>query len=285
MTPPNDSRFLFIHVMKTGGTSFGHLLRSNFKQSERYPDAVLPPDSDMFKRAEAYTHVPRLIQDVNRMADSLRIVRGHVPYAVRSLLEGEFVAMTILRNPVERTFSYLKHCRKYHYEHIGLPMEQIYEQPWFFESFMHNYQTKIFSMSAQEALSEQRFGDMSPPLPPRAAIARGAEPPPELRRLQRESPARVTLELFSASTGVIAADDARLKTAKDNLAQVELVGVTENYEGFFHQLQARYGWDIDVIPRENIGVQAHLDGAFRARIEQDNALDMELYELARTLAN
>ncbi|MDZ7783054.1 MAG: sulfotransferase family 2 domain-containing protein [Halioglobus sp.] len=239
----------------------------------------------MFKRAEAYTHVPRLVENVNRMADSLRIVRGHVPYAVRSLLKGDFVAMTILRDPVERTLSYLKHCRKYHYEHIGLPMEQIYEQPWFFESFIHNYQTKIFSMTAQEALSEERVGDMSPPLPPLADVLSSEEPPPELKRLQHESPARVTLELFCASTGVIDADDARLETAKENLAQVELVGFTENYEGFCRKLHDRYGWKIDLIPRENIGAQAVLDRTFRARIEQDNTHDMELYEFALNMAN
>ncbi len=72
-------------------------------------------------------HVPKLVADVNKLDGELRIVLGHVPYAVRSLLTKDYVAMTLLRDPVDRTISYLKHCRRYHIEHMAQTLEQIYE--------------------------------------------------------------------------------------------------------------------------------------------------------------
>ena len=137
----SDNRFLFIHVMKTGGTSFSDLLRANFADDERYPDALLSPESSLARRVESYTCVPRVVQDANDNADRLRIVRAHVPYAVRDQLRLDYQAMTVLRDPVERTLSYLKHCRKYHEEHNHMSLEEIYEQERFYESYIHNYQT------------------------------------------------------------------------------------------------------------------------------------------------
>lgn len=283
MTPPPGLRFLFVHVMKTGGTSFSNLVRANFRNEERYPDTVLPPESDLIRRMEAYSFVPRLVEDVNARPD-LRMVRGHVPYCVRSLLHAEYTTMTLLRDPVERTLSYLKHCRKYHQEHADTPLEAIYEQPWFFETFIHNYQTKIFSMSTSEALAETRFGDRVPALPPRAAFEPGKPPPPEANALLKDSPARLTLELCSPATGVIDADTHRLKVAQRHLEDVELIGVTEAYEQFLASLRDRYGWRIDFIPHQNAGERTRVSAAFRARIAEDNALDMALYEQARGVA-
>lgn len=284
MNPAAQTRFLFIHVMKTGGSSFADLVRNNFPPQARYPDVVLTPDSDWARRFEAYTFPRRIVDDVNARSERLRMVRGHFPYAVRSLLEADYEAMTILRHPVERTVSYLKHCRMYHAEHRELSFEAVYEQPWFFESFMHNYQTKIFSMTPQECLSEERLGDMTPPLPPRSAFIEGQDPPEEATRLSRVSPSRLTLELFSPSTGVVHVDEERLQTARRNLEEISLLGVTERYGNFVEALHTRYGWSVASIPHRNAGDHARIDPGLRKRIEEDNPLDMALYEFAEGLA-
>jgi len=280
----SDSKFFFIHVMKTGGTSFADIIAANFTIGERYPDRSLAPDADIFHRIEAYLFVPGLVTNVNKLEGRLRMVRGHIPYAVRSLLYDTYIAMTLLRDPIDRTLSYLKHCRRYHTEHHELMLEQIYEDPWFHASFIRNYQTKIFSMSAKEALAENRFVTDTARLPPRHELGNGQSLPADVKLLRDHSPGRFSLECFAASTGVIQVDEKRLAEAKKNLSAVEVVGVTEHYDRFLQQLVDRYGWKIKSIPHRHAGEPDAISPEFRKRIASDNIFDVELYEHAKSLS-
>ena len=285
MTAPGATKFLFIHIMKTGGTSFADIIARNFPADERYPDACIEPKAGIFRHIEAYLFAPGLVGDVNALHGKLRMVRGHIPYAVRSLLDDSYVALTLLRDPVERTLSYLKHCRRYHSEHQNLELEAIYEDTWFNASFMHNYQTKLFSMSADEALAEDRLLAGAPELPPRREIGDGSNLPPDVEAFrQAGAHGRISLECFAASTGVIQLDDNRLAVAKDNLSAVEVVGVTEHYDRFLKQLTEQYGWQIGTIPHRHAGEGEAVSPEFRDRIARDNAYDMALYAHAKTLA-
>ena len=284
MTPPLDKKFLFIHIMKTGGTSFADIIGDNFAADERYPDACVAPDAEIFRRIEAYLYVPGLVADVNARNGKLRMVRGHIPYAVRALLDDSYVAMTLLRDPVERTLSYLKHCRRYHTEHHNLPLEEIYEDPWFHASFIQNFQTKLFSMSAQEALAENRLSDGSPELPSRREMGNGTNLSAEVEALMRRAPGRVSVECFAASTGVIQVDSNRLALAKENLSAVEVVGVTEHYDRFLRQLVDKHGWQIAAVPHRHAGEADVVAPQFRHRIAVDNAFDIELYAHAKSLS-
>ncbi|NQX89911.1 MAG: sulfotransferase family 2 domain-containing protein, partial [Halioglobus sp.] len=134
----SDNKYLFVHVMKTGGTSFADIIKSNFEPFERYPNETQQSGTDIFRQMEAYLHVPSIVDAVTARPDKYRIICGHVPYTCRSLLSQNYVTLTMLREPVSRTISYLKHCRRYHREHTGLPLEQIYEDEWFHASFMNN---------------------------------------------------------------------------------------------------------------------------------------------------
>jgi len=270
--------------MKTGGTSFAEHLRANFTREERYPDACITPDMGFFDGVEAYMHVPKLVSEVNRLGEELRIVLGHIPYAVRSLLTRDYVAMTLLRDPIDRTISYLKHCRRYHIEHMTQSLEQIYEDAWFHASFISNYQTKLFSMSAQEALAEDRFLAGTVKLPPRRELGDGQSLSSEIKALRDSAPGRFSLEMFAASTGVINVDDARLAIAKENLSAVDVVGVTEHYDGFLRELVDRYGWEIKSMPHRHVGEVDTISPEFRNRIASDNVFDTELYEYAKSLS-
>lgn len=283
MPTVDDNKYLFIHVMKTGGTSFADIIAANFPASERYPDAFLTPDLNIFARFEAYLYVPGFVSRVNAEHERLRIVSGHVPYAVRSLLNDSYIAITLLRDPVERTLSYLKHCRKYHIEHMQLTLEQIYEDQWFQASFIQNYQTKIFSMSATESLAEVRYLPGTVKLPTRQEMGDGRNLSEDVELLRKSAPGRVSLECFAASTGVITVDETRLQTAKDNLDLVEVVGVTEHLELFLRQLVDRYGWKIKSIPHRHAGESESISNDFQRRIALDNLFDMELYEYAKAL--
>ncbi len=285
MTPPDNKKFLFIHVMKTGGTSFADIIGNNFPVNERYPDACIVPDADIFRRIEAYLFVPGIVTDVNALGGQLRMVSGHFPYAVRNLLNDSYVAMTLLRDPVERTLSYLKHCRRYHIEHQPMGLEAIYEDPWFHASFVQNYQTKLFSMSPAEALAEDRFLAGAPQLPTRREMGDGTNLSAEIDAFRRQAPGRVSLECFAASTGVIQIDDNRLSIAKENLSAVEVVGVTEHYDRFLGKLIEQHGWQIAATPHRHAGEGDVISAEFRHRIAVDNAFDIELYAHAKSLAS
>ena len=57
---------------------------------------------------------------------TIRGYMGHYPYVASQLLGEDPVTLTILRDPVERTISYLKHCKRYHDHHRELSLEEIY---------------------------------------------------------------------------------------------------------------------------------------------------------------
>lgn len=285
MAPPGNNRFFFIHVMKTGGMSFSDLIHANFQRTERYPDVRLSPDADIFERMEAYMRVPDIVAQVNARADQLHIVSAHVPYAVRFLFNKPYVAITMLRDPVDRIVSYLKHCRKYHVEHMGMELERIYEDSWFQASFIQNYQTKIFAMTPQESVVEERVKDRWPLVPPREQLGNGLEISDEILALRDQAPGRFLLETIAACTGVIELDDSRLQSAKNNLDEVEVVGVTTEYEKFVNVLSERYNWKIGSVPHKHAGDSEEIPADFRRRIAQDNLYDQELYEYAKALGS
>lgn len=284
MAPTRDKKFLFIHVMKTGGTSFADLVRVNFADEARYPDTCLPADTHLMRRMEAYMYVQQVVADVNRLNEQLRMVRAHIPCSVQSLLSGSYETLTILREPIERTVSHLKHCRTYHKEHQDMDLEQIYELPWFTASFFQNYQTKIFSMSNQEAVTRSPFLEDSPAVPSPEQLKANAVLSPELVTYQQMNPARFSLELFAPSTGAITIDDKRLQSAKESLSSVNLVGITERYDHFLLELKNRYDWKLQSMPKRNVSASELISPEFRKRIALDNAADIELYEHAQTLA-
>lgn len=269
--------------MKTGGTSLADVIASNFAESESYPESSLPPSAQAAEKMEAYTHVPRVVAAVNGNAQQYRLVRAHVPYATRSLLDLPYTTITLLREPVERTLSYLKHCRKFHVEHRGKALEEIYDDEWFFRTFIENYQTKLFSMTAGECLAQTRLGDTTPPLPARDKFGENKPIPEDARQLHASGAARFALELFSPATAILKADSQRIATAKTNLEKIELVGVTEKFGNFLEALEARFGWVIPGMPQKNAGDEVRVSQAFRQRIADDNRADLELYEFAKGL--
>jgi hypothetical protein len=143
----NDSalhRFFFVHIMKTGGATFRQHVYANFPPGEVYPDRKC---DDMYR---ANTSIEYLLDLPPDRRAAIRAYTGHFPFRVSELMGIDLVTLTILRDPVERTISYLKHCKRYHEQHRELPLEEIYEDPFFFPCFIHNHQSKIFSMTTDD---------------------------------------------------------------------------------------------------------------------------------------
>jgi hypothetical protein len=141
---PDPARLFFIHIMKTGGTTFLYNLRAQFA-----PDEVYPGPADDHDPVTAYVEMPYLFAVPPERLASIRAFSGHFPYTVVQQLPGEFVTLTILREPVERTISYLKQCRALD-QFRGCSLEEIYEDPWQRAIAISNYQTKVFAMTPDD---------------------------------------------------------------------------------------------------------------------------------------
>ena len=75
----------------------------------------------------------------------------------------------------------------------------------------------------------------------------------------------------------------RLERAKERLAGIDAIGLQERFEDFCDELTARFGWDLGEPERVNTTEPVEVSEGFRARIAEDNAFDLELYEFAQGL--
>jgi hypothetical protein len=135
--------FFFIHVMKTAGTSFRYLMMRHFARDEVFPNQREEVDA-----ARAYSDPSYLLSLPASRRDGFRAFSGHFPYAVVEMLEGSFTTCTVLRDPVDRTISFLAQCRQL--ETPDLSLEQIYEDPWRFALGIHNYQARVFALKSTD---------------------------------------------------------------------------------------------------------------------------------------
>jgi len=137
-------RYFFVHVMKTAGTTFVRQLQSEFAPEAIYPcrtiDWVSEHDYD------AYINIPRLLALTPARRAEIRVYTGHFPYTVCDQVAPGITTLSILREPVERTVSVLKHFKRVEARFRDQPLEAIYDDRQIFRFFVDNHQTKVFSL-------------------------------------------------------------------------------------------------------------------------------------------
>jgi hypothetical protein len=223
-------RLFFVHVKKTGGTTLRWDLIERFEAGEVYPDPRQDPDNIV-----AYTDVSYLLSLPEARIRRIRAYSGHFPYVAATLMPGPFVTLTVLRDPVERTISYLKQCQALEQFH-DQTLEQIYEDPWQYPLAISDYQVRIFALAADD------------------------EPLNEMN----------TIEM----------DARRLEIAKDNLAEIDVLGLQDRYAEFTAAVARRFGWPLVEPPSRRVGPDGDASRSLRRRIEHDNPADIEFYEYA-----
>jgi hypothetical protein len=234
--PAEPRRFFFVHMQKTGGISLYMRIARYFGGDPVYP--IRWADGDPVKTA------PQLMTDVlldrwQARRDQIQVVFGHFPLCVTELLDAEFTTLTALRDPVDRTLSYLRHHRHRTPEDSEKSLEEIYEDPIRFRLFIHNHMTKMLSLRRREM-----------------------------------------------THGMVTAIDLNarhLRRAKRALRRIDEFGVAEDLEDFAGRLEDRFGWELGDPVRLNATEPEDVPDSFRARIAEDNALDVELYEYALEL--
>jgi hypothetical protein len=146
MGPSNPDRaapYFFIHVMKTGGTTFRWHVNHNFGPDERYPDLSVDPDPYLAKLSMQHL----LSQPAERL-DRIRIFTGHLPSVTVEHLDRPLTTMTLLRDPVERTISHLKQI-----EAVGpvrRSLEEVYEDPDVYLPLIRDHQARMFAFAPSD---------------------------------------------------------------------------------------------------------------------------------------
>lgn len=256
MSAPPRRRFFFVFIQKTGSTSLDLRLRRLFG------DACYPPAQGERAWPVWELAIPSLL--VARWPshrDGVEVITGHYPPCTVELLGDEFTMFTVLRDPVERTLSFLRHWAERNERFAGWPLERIYDDRDLRRSrLVNDHMVSMLSLTPDRV----DFGLGSYLVDRRAAEESG-------------SPEGVEPDLAEPSD----VGPTELARAKEQLLAMEVVGVQEHLEAFCAELSQRFGWDLGPPVRANTTDPVRTSRSFRRRVAQDNALDEELYELAR----
>ncbi len=234
------TRFFVAHMQKTAGTTLRDRLRNTFSDDQIYPNASDGPDGRI-----SVISVKHLEACWRARGSEIRLLTGHFPVRTVELLDppARFVTLTIMRDPVERVLSFLRHqaARRQRGATEDTPITEIYEDPFRFHSMIRNHMTRMLSMTPEEI----REGD--------------------------------------GVLGTVPYTPERLSMAKDALAALDLFGLQSRLDDLCADLSNRYGLDTGGPIRSNTTEPGDVPPGFAERIAEDNALDMELYDYACTL--
>jgi hypothetical protein len=235
VTGREPRRFFVAHMQKTAGTSLRDRLRASFADDQIYPNA-----SDGADPRISVISVQHLQERWAARGDEIRLLTGHFPVRVVELLGVPFVTMTVLRHPVERTLSFLRHqaFRRQRGATEATPLVEIYEDPFRLEAMIRNHMVRMLSLSPEEM-----------------AVGDGV----------------LTTVPYTSE---------RLDIAKETLASLDLFGLQERFEEFCACLSTGYGLEVGDPLRTNTTEPGEVPAGLAERIAEDNALDMALYEYA-----
>jgi hypothetical protein len=222
-------------MQKTGGVSLYVRMWRYFGRSAVYPD---PSDGDPVAVAPQLM-VDRLLERWKARRQEIQVVVGHFPLCTMELLDSDFTTLTVLRDPVERTLSYLRHHRDTTPADRERSLEEIYEDPLRFHHFIENHMVKMLSLKVEE--------------------------------------------MTDGMMTSIDFDRGRLRRAKRALRRIDEVGLQYDLESFAQRLERRFRWQLGAPVHENVTKPVAVPDSLRARIAEDNQLDMELYEYGRKL--
>ena len=235
MSEPSDQpqRFFVAHMQKTAGTALRDRLRATFPDEQIYPNATDGPDARI-----SVISVKHLQERWAVRGQDIRLLTGHFPVRTTELLGVPFVTFTVLRHPVERTLSFLRHQaeRRQRGATEDTPLIEMYEDPFRFESMIQNHMTRTLSLTPDEMVA----GD-----------------------------GVLTRVPYTAE---------RLEMAKQALRNLDTFGLQERFDDLCTELGQRWGLETGGPLRTNTTEPTDVPAGFAERIAEDNALDMELYE-------
>ncbi len=242
-----SARVVFMHIMKTGGTSLSKLCSTWSPRG----------------RSRIHLYIDDLLLMPPPLLARLDFVGGHIPYEALDLIPGRYSTVTILREPLSRAISHYLTLRG-----SGPPYENLTLDEFTASEVYH-----VPSSNYQARQLAHRIGVTS------AWVSYS----PYARLPATRSSDYPVQSLFD-STPIGGTDAELLERARRNLARIDFVGVTDDLNSLAAEMAQCFNVPRIDVPRLNRSRpfdSRQLTDAVRRRLENRNALDLELYQLAR----
>jgi hypothetical protein len=136
----------FVHVQKTAGGTFRRHVQAMFEPGALFPEGEFEPDP-----MRAYWHVAELRTITPERRAAIRMYCGHYPFAATDVVPDDPLRLSLLREPVERTISYLRMASR-EARHAGKRLEEIYDDGFANPFFIRDHQAKVFAMTLDDPL-------------------------------------------------------------------------------------------------------------------------------------
>lgn len=104
MTQNQSETAIFIHILKTAGTSLHHILQRQYR-----PDEIFSTWENNLHPNEA---IPLLESLTEKEKRQIRLIRGHLPYGMHRYIPQPASYFTLLRDPIERAISFYYFMRR-----------------------------------------------------------------------------------------------------------------------------------------------------------------------------
>jgi hypothetical protein len=140
----SDEQFFFVHLQKTAGTTLFRRLRHHFGREAVYP---MPAYQG---QVESILDVDLLVERFAAHRRDIRVVTGHFPLCTAELLDADLITFTLLREPVERTLSFLRHQRQVAPQFARASLEEIYADPLCRDGLVRNHMVRMLSLDVEE---------------------------------------------------------------------------------------------------------------------------------------
>jgi hypothetical protein len=142
--PGGERRYFFVHIQKTAGTALFRRLRHAFGTDAVYP---LPDEQGT---PDVVLGVDRLQRRLAELGPQIRVVTGHFPLCTVDVLAEPFATFTVLRDPVDRVLSFLRHQREVEPRFADWPLDAIYRDPIATGPLVANHMVRMLSLRAPE---------------------------------------------------------------------------------------------------------------------------------------
>ena len=150
-SPRHPYQYFFLHIPKTAGTSFRHMLvRDVFP----FKDDVLPNKKEFKKRQGRYYRLAELLELPPHRLQSCKLLSGHVPAVTRDLFASPPKMLLFLRDPVPRAISNLLYAQRRW--HSAWSLSDILKNDILRTEYITNRQTQMLSF---RSLEEARIYD------------------------------------------------------------------------------------------------------------------------------
>ena len=133
-----------VHLQKTAGTTLRDRFRATFADEQIYPDGTDGP------HRHSVISLSNLLERWAVRRDEIRLIAGHFSLSTVELLDADFVTLSVLRPPVERTLSFLRHQQKLNVADRERSFEEIYDDPVRYNGLIRNHMTRSFSIGRDE---------------------------------------------------------------------------------------------------------------------------------------